>query len=397
MSTKPRYDASGAAGRARASDLAPLAAPAPSAAAPFAPVMSRPAGGEYRLLSVHQVHPAPWQPRVVFDRLEELAATIEGNAETQGVGVLEPILVRQLPDGTYQLIDGERRLRSCRLVAEQKPGGDYLIPARVFVVSERVARLMGQTANIERDQPKPFEVALGYKRIQEALVQEASEDDANAEARGRSKPGSVRSMVGIGGHSKTTVGEYLRIADALTSAVLRAAGLVSPDGQPDFAALTQLGQKELLAAAKLEEPAARAAELQARLARRAGAPTRRTTPPPAPPASLEERRSELATRIALTIRTKAPAQMVDPADASALVRQQLAPAILAFVERAEGPVGCGGYFADVGAEHAVLVLPSAVETLTTPQLERLVAELKDLRQRVERAARSRRSRRRRTT
>lgn len=129
--------------------------------------------------------------------------------------------MRLLEDGTYKVIDGERRLRACRLLAERSPSQDYHVPARIFEVSERAAQLMGQTANVERDEPKAYEVALGYQNIREALRAEVG--DAAARARG---------LAGLGRHAKSQVADYVRIADVLTPDVLVAAGLGTDQASP---------------------------------------------------------------------------------------------------------------------------------------------------------------------
>lgn len=370
--TRPRYDASSAARRAHATET--KAAGTTAAAAAMMPLVS----AEYVTLSVWEIQAAPWQPRRVFEHLEDLAATIGGSAETEGVGVLEPVLVRRLEDGTYQLIDGERRLRACRLLAERSQAKDYRLPARVFGVSERVARLMGQTANLERDEPKPYEVALGYQSIREALRAEVG--DAAASARG---------LAGLGRHGKSQVADYLRIADALTPKVLAAAGLGAGQGQPDFALLTRLSKKDLHAAARLDSDKARAAALRARVDRLNGQAAPRSgaiTPAPLTP---EERRAQITTETGFSLRVRTPAQMLDPGEAEALVRSELAPAMLALTERAHGGAQRDGFYSTVAVEHALLALPCAVEALSMAQLGRLMRDLTTLRHRAGRALRSR--------
>lgn len=80
-----------------------------------------------------------------------------------GVGVLEPVLVRPLKKGTSQLIHGERRLRAAELIADRLRRPDYLLPARVLRVPEHVARVMSQTANLARVEPRPVEGACGSR------------------------------------------------------------------------------------------------------------------------------------------------------------------------------------------------------------------------------------------
>lgn len=371
--SKPRYDRDAAAQRTRVDASSP-----DSRATTPAALLAH--GGEYVTLSVWQVAPAPWQPRRVFTGLEELAASIEGNAETDGVGVLAPILVRRMDDGTHQLIDGERRLRAGRLIADRSPKKDFAIPARVFQVSERVARLMGQTANLEWSQPRPVEVALGYQAIRDALREEMGERAA-----------SVRSLVGLGWHEKTQIGDYLQIAGMLTDGTLEAAGLVCETGEPDFERLCRLDKKELDKVVAIKEPQERAAALKSRIEIRTGAagprPKRQLG---AAATSPEERRNQITNAVGFALKVKEPAQMLDPAEAGALVHNELAPAILALTDRAHGGRGREGFYAVAAADHAVIVLPTEVEALTTAQLEHLTETLTGLRGRADRALRHRR-------
>lgn len=373
--TRPRYDASSAALRAQATEASPVGT------ATVAAATSSLLSPEYATLSVWELHAAPWQSRHVFEHIEELAATIGGSAEKQGVGVLKPLLVQRLADGTYQLIDGERRLRACRLLAERSEAKDYRLPVRIFDVNERVARLMGQTANLEHETPKPYEVALGYQRIREAL---------RAEVGGRAPTARELAGLELGRHKKTQVSDYLRIADALTSEVLVAAGLGDTHGQPDFALLTRLSKKDLLAAARLESEEARVTALRAHLEGGNGHSAPRSEAIPPAPLTPEERRAQISTESGFSFRVRTPAQMLEPGEANALVRSELAPAMLAMVERAHGGTGRDGLYAEVTPGHALLVVPSEVEALSTVQLERLTGALTELRRRADRALRVRR-------
>jgi ParB family chromosome partitioning protein len=100
------------------------------------------AGGKFLLLPVAKIQSAPQETRLVYEHVEDLAASIAGTGDKSGVGILSPILVRMSGDGVYHVIDGERRLRACRLIAERASSCDMTIPALVFAVSERVAMLM---------------------------------------------------------------------------------------------------------------------------------------------------------------------------------------------------------------------------------------------------------------
>lgn len=100
----------------------------------------------------------PFQPRKEFDNeaLDELAQSIRQQ------GVITPITVRRMPDGTYQLIAGERRFRASQLA------GLTEIPAYVRVATDTQMMEMALVENIQRENLNAMEVALAYK----ALIEE---------------------------------------------------------------------------------------------------------------------------------------------------------------------------------------------------------------------------------
>ena len=81
------------------------------------------------LVSVNKITPSPYQPRREFDekKLEELASSIKSH------GLLQPVVIRIRPDGSYELIAGERRLRASALAGLDE------IPAIVQNVSDKDA------------------------------------------------------------------------------------------------------------------------------------------------------------------------------------------------------------------------------------------------------------------
>jgi ParB family transcriptional regulator, chromosome partitioning protein len=97
----------------------------------------------------------PSQPRTAFDdvQLGELAASIAVH------GVLQPILVRGLADGGYELIVGERRLRAARLA------GLTTIPAIVRDSSEGESLELALIENLQREDLNPIETALAYREL----------------------------------------------------------------------------------------------------------------------------------------------------------------------------------------------------------------------------------------
>lgn len=106
-------------------------------------------------IGVNNVLPNPHQPRTEFSQkdLEELAASIKLH------GVLQPIVVVNKPDGNFQLIAGERRLRASKLAGLAK------IPAIIRTFSEQEQLELAVIENIQRSDLKPLELAIAYTKL----------------------------------------------------------------------------------------------------------------------------------------------------------------------------------------------------------------------------------------
>jgi ParB family chromosome partitioning protein len=115
------------------------------------------AGGLVRELSVDEIRRNEEQPRSRFDdeTIKELASSI------RTYGVVQPVVVRQLPTGTYQLVAGERRLRAARLA------GLELVPAIVRDVDETGALELALVENLQREDLNPIDEARGYESLME--------------------------------------------------------------------------------------------------------------------------------------------------------------------------------------------------------------------------------------
>ncbi len=126
-------------------------------------------------LDVEAIRPNPYQPRKDFDEaaLDELASSI-----TQ-LGIIQPLTVRSLGDGKYELISGERRLRASRRAGLKR------VPAYVREADTEEMLEMAIVENVQREDLNPVEVALGYQRLMEevGLTQEQV-----AEKVGKSRP-----------------------------------------------------------------------------------------------------------------------------------------------------------------------------------------------------------------
>ena len=107
------------------------------------------------VLRIDQIRPGRLQPRTTINdaALEELKASIKKS------GVIEPILVRPVAHGTYELVAGERRLRASQAV------GATEIPAIIKTLTDQEALELSLVENIQRENLNPIEEAKGYQRL----------------------------------------------------------------------------------------------------------------------------------------------------------------------------------------------------------------------------------------
>lgn len=126
-------------------------------------------------VSLDKIVPNPDQPRTQFkkEEIEELAASIEKD------GLLQPILVRQMTDGTYQIIAGERRWQASRAAGLKK------VPVRIKEADDDQALELALIENIQRSDLNPIEEAYGYRRLMERRSMTQAEV-AQAVSKGRS-------------------------------------------------------------------------------------------------------------------------------------------------------------------------------------------------------------------
>ena len=116
------------------------------------------------LLKISEIEPNRSQPRREFNEegLRELADSIAAH------GVLQPLLVRPLPDGGYQLVAGERRWRASRMA------GLFEVPVLIREMTDAEMMQISMIENLQRENLNPVEEALGYKALQDeyGLTQE---------------------------------------------------------------------------------------------------------------------------------------------------------------------------------------------------------------------------------
>ena len=110
---------------------------------------------EIRSLPLSQVEPRQDQPRDNFDeeRLQDLASSISRH------GMIQPVIVRRLEDGYYQIIAGERRWRAARMAGLPE------IPVRVLEADDRSVSELALVENLQREDLNPMEEARGYQKL----------------------------------------------------------------------------------------------------------------------------------------------------------------------------------------------------------------------------------------
>jgi ParB family transcriptional regulator, chromosome partitioning protein len=134
-------------------------------------------------IDINAIEANPFQPRSRFDSqaLEELASSIKQ------LGIVQPLTVREISEGRYQLIAGERRLRAARIA------GLTHVPAFIRTADDQAMLELALVENIQREDLDAVEVAISYQRLIEecSLTQEQLSDRV--------------------GKQRSTVANYLRL------------------------------------------------------------------------------------------------------------------------------------------------------------------------------------------
>lgn len=124
-------------------------------AAPQNAQAAAPAGAEFQRINIAEITPNRFQPRRSFTEpeLAELETSLKAN------GLLQPIVVRSRPDGKWELVAGERRLRAASRL------GWTSIPAVVRDFDDRAMLTLALVENLQRSDLNPLEEAEGYQRL----------------------------------------------------------------------------------------------------------------------------------------------------------------------------------------------------------------------------------------
>ena len=109
----------------------------------------------YQVLPLYKVEPNPDQPRQDFDeeQLQALADSISVH------GIMQPLTVREVNGGYYQIIAGERRWRAARLAGLQE------VPVVIMEADDKVTMELALIENLQRQDLNPVEEALGYRSL----------------------------------------------------------------------------------------------------------------------------------------------------------------------------------------------------------------------------------------
>ena len=135
----------------------------------------------YQMLPIYKVEPNRSQPRQDFDE-EELQALADSIEEH---GIIQPLTVRQLDSGYYQIIAGERRWRAARIAGLDE------VPVVVMEADDRKAMELALIENLQRQDLNAVEEALGYQSLMEDYG--LTQDEA-AKRVGKSRPAVANSL-----------------------------------------------------------------------------------------------------------------------------------------------------------------------------------------------------------
>ena len=141
----------------------------------------------YQMLPIHKVEPNPNQPRQDFDpeELQSLADSIANH------GVVQPLTVREVGNGYYQIIAGERRWRAARMAELRE------IPAVIIEADDRKVMELALIENLQRQDLNPVEEALGYQTLMQdyGLTQEDAAKQVGMNVAERAKAKGIDTVV----------------------------------------------------------------------------------------------------------------------------------------------------------------------------------------------------------
>ena len=135
----------------------------------------------YQVLPIYKVEPNPNQPRQDFDEVE-LQSLSDSITEH---GVVQPLTVRQLESGYYQIIAGERRWRAARMAGLSE------VPAVIIEADDKKTMELALIENLQRQDLNPVEEAMGYRTLMQDYG--LSQDETAARV-GKSRPAVANAL-----------------------------------------------------------------------------------------------------------------------------------------------------------------------------------------------------------
>jgi ParB-like partition proteins len=177
---------------------------------------------DFLFLPISKIETAPNQPRKVFDEvmLQELAGSIAEH------GIIQPLTVRKLSSGYYQIIAGERRWRAARLVGLDE------VPVRIIEADDKKAMELALVENLQREDLNPMEEADGYK----ALMDEYGFTQEQVSERvGISRPAVANSLRLLS--LPVSIREFVEIGELSPGHARAVLQLSKPRDQEEFAKL----------------------------------------------------------------------------------------------------------------------------------------------------------------
>lgn len=196
------------------------------------------------MVKISEIEPNRSQPRKDFDEnsLSDLAQSISQH------GLLQPLLVRPLPIGGYQIVAGERRYRACRMA------GLTEVPVTIRELSDTETMELALIENLQREDLSPIEEALGYK----ALIDEHGfSQEEVATSVGKSRPAIANSLRIL--KLPDSVLEYVK-QDKISAGHARA--LLMLDNEEDMLELAELIYKKDLSVRQAEKLAKKKPEVE---------------------------------------------------------------------------------------------------------------------------------------
>lgn len=196
------------------------------------------------MLKISEIEPNRSQPRKDFDEnsLSDLAQSISQH------GLLQPLLVRPLPIGGYQIVAGERRYRACRMA------GLTEVPVTIRELSDTETMELALIENLQREDLSPIEEALGYK----ALIDEHGfSQEEVATSVGKSRPAIANQLRIL--KLPDSVLEYVK-QDKISAGHARA--LLMLDNEEDMLELAELIYKKDLSVRQAEKLAKKKPEVE---------------------------------------------------------------------------------------------------------------------------------------